>query len=184
MTRCVLTAFLACLMVGKASSEAARTGQGGVIFRYRIEQLDDGQWQAVKEDRTFKSKQEIRFRFMCNVAGTMYVLNGSEESNLAPIFAGSKTPGLRGHLGLGSRIEAGRVNLWPRPDEGSAIRFTGHKGKERFLFVFVPDDLDASREMLAIVPGAEGWDFEAKTTYTATAKAGEILFHYFVLKSK
>lgn len=168
--------------IGASGEEAPR--QAPVTLRYRIEQLDDNEWEAVKEDRTFKGKQEIRFRFLCNVAGTLYVLNGTEDANLAPIFAGTGTPGLRGHLGLGSHIEAGRVNLWPRPHEGSAIRFTGHKGRERFLFVFVPDDLNASRDMLAIVPGAEGWDFEAKTTYTATAKPGEILFHYFELKSK
>ena len=184
MMKWALGAVLASLLAGTVSAQQAGTAEPAVALRYRIEQLDDGQWEAVRGNQTFKAKEEIRFRFMCNVAGTLYVLNGTEGANLAPIFAGDRTPGLRGHLGLGSHIEAGRVTLWPRPDEGAAIRFTGHKGRERFLFVFVPDELDASREMLAIVPGAEGWDFEAKTTYTVTAKAGQILFHYFELKSR
>lgn len=179
----------AALFGAMAPAVPALHAQGGsespaeITFRYRIEMLDDGEWKAVKDNKTFKKKQEIRFRFMSNTAGTLYVLNGAEGDNLSPVFDGGSGHPVRQALGLGSHIEAGRVNLWPRPDQGSAIRFTGHKGRECFLFAFVPDQL-SSREMMAIVPGAEGWDFEAKTTYTATAKRGEILFHYFELKSK
>ena len=64
------------------------------------------------------------------------------------------------------------------------MRFTGAKGMERFLYIYVPDDLGGTRAMMAIVPGAENWNFEAKSTYMVTGDLGEILFSYFELKSK
>lgn len=158
-----------------------------IAVRYRVEQRDSrsGEWEPVKAGKSFKKNQQIRFRFMSNAAGTMYVLNGSENANLEPIFdeqAGTGSSAQR-HLGLGTRIAAHRVGLWPRPDQGSAIRFTGYSGKEQFLLVYVPD-MGGTRQVLASPPGAEDWDYEASTTYTAVADPGHALFHYFTMKSK
>ena len=145
-----------------------------VAVRYRVEQRDQntGEWEPVKMDKSFKKNQQIRFRFMSNVAGTLYVLNGSEGSNLKPIFdEGSRVSAgnrWRWFLGLGTRIDAHRVGFWPRPDQGSAIRFSGYSGKEQFLMVYVPDTVGRSREVLAVPPGAEDWDFEANTTSMIT----------------
>ena len=157
-----------------------------VAVRYRVEQRDkdSGTWEPVKAGKSFKKNQQIRFRFMSNVAGTLYVLNGSEGANLEPIFDESgQGRSAQKHLGLGTRIEAHRVGLWPRPDQGSAIRFTGYSGKEQFLLVYVPD-MGGTRQVLGTAPGAEDWDFEASTTHTALADPGDALFHYFTMKSK
>ena len=157
-----------------------------VALRYRIELMDKGDWKPVKEGKKFKKNKTIRFRFMSNTAGTLYVLNSSDEdSSLHPIFgAEQKGEGILSHFGLGTHIAANRVGVFPDPSKGGGLRFTGAKGKERFLYIFVPDELDATRDMMAIVPGAEDWDFDAKTTYMVTGKPSHILFSYFELKSK
>ena len=167
--------------------EAQDTGMPAdkVALRYRIEFMDKGDWEPVKDTKKFKRNQTIRFRFMGNTAGTLYVLNSSEENaSLNPIFAEGKGRGLRKYLGLGTHIDANQVGIFPDPEKGGGLRFTGVKGKERFLFVFVPDEMEGTRAMMAIVPGAENWNFEAKTTYMAIGEPGTILFHYFELKSK
>jgi len=175
------------LMLGQHyATKAQNTGmpQDKVALRYRIEYMDKGDWKPVKDTKKFKKNQTIRFRFMGNTTGTLYVLNSSAETaSLQPIFSEGKGGDLRRHLGLGTHIEANQVGIFPDPEKGGGLRFTGVKGQERFLFVFVPDDLSA-RAMMAIVPGAENWNFEAKTTYMATGDPGNILFHYFELKSK
>lgn len=157
-----------------------------VALRYRVEQRDKdtGEWEPVKAGKSFKKNQQIRFRFMSNVSGTLHVLNGSEGANLKPIFDDASGAGRWQFLGLGTRIDAHRVGLWPRPDQGSAIRFTGYSGKEQFLIVYVPDTLGGSREVMAVPPGAEDWDFEANTTFMITADPQDPLFHYFTMKSK
>ena len=156
-----------------------------VALRYRIEFMDKDNWKPIKDTKKFKRNQTIRFRFMGNTAGILYVLNSSEENaSLNPIFAEGKGRGLRKYLGLGTHIDANQVGIFPDPEKGGGLRFTGVKGMERFLFVFVPDEMEGTRAMMAIVPGAENWNFEAKTTYMATGEPGTILFHYFELKSK
>ena len=189
MTGSVLAALIAASAIWLCPSEihAQDTGmpEDKVALRYRIEFMDKGEWKPVKENKKFKKNQTIRFRYMSNTAGTLYVLNSSDEDfSLHPIFAEGQGKGLRRHLGLGTHIAANKVGISPDPSKGGGLRFTGAKGKERFLYIFVPDELDESRDMMAIVPGAEDWNFDAKTTYMMTGKPANILFSYFELKSK
>lgn len=157
-----------------------------IALRYRIEFLDKDQWKPVEKNKKFKRNHTIRIRFMSNEAGNLYVLNNSDEAvSLHPIFPQGAGEGLRPYLGMGTHIEANRAGVFPDPQQGGGgLRFTGVEGKERFLFVFVPDDLGGRREVMGIPAGAENWDFDAKTTYMATGELGYILFHYFELKSK
>ncbi len=181
----LLTLFV--IQVYSPMVQAQDTGmpQDKVALRYRIERLDKDKWKPIEEKKTFKRNQTVRFRFMGNISGTLYVLNSSgDKASLHPVFAEGEGNDLRRHLGMGTHIEANQVGLFPRPDKGGGLRFTGVKGKERFLFIYIPDVLDKQRAMMAIVPGAEGWDFDAKTTYMVTGEVGKILFHYFELKSK
>ena len=180
---------LACLLLIEIQSVLAQnTGlpEDRLALRYRIEKMDKkGRWKPEKATRTFKKKENVRFRFMANVSGTLYVLNSSDpQQSLRPVFDDAHGIGFARHLGLGTHIKANRVGLWPRQDEGSAIRFTGHKGRERFLFAFVPDQMDATRAVIGVPQGAEDWDFEDKRTYVATGRFGQILFHVVELKSK
>jgi hypothetical protein len=171
-----------------ASAYAQDTGMppGKVALRYRIEFLDRDKWKPVEDTRKFKKDQTIRFRFMSNRAGALYVLNSSDDfASLDAVFPQGTGEGLRRSLGMGSHIEANRVGLFPDPGQaGGGLRFTGVKGVERFLFAFVPDDVDTKREMMAITAGAEDWQFDARTTYMAVGEPGRILFHYFELRSK
>ena len=156
-----------------------------LAIRYRIEQRrGNGEWKPVKAGKSFKRNDQIRLRFMSNVAGELYVLNGTEGANLKPVFNGGSGGDIRRMLGLGTSIHAHKVGIWPRQDQGSAMRFTGYKGLERFLLIYIPDTRAATREMLAIPPGAEDWKYESSTTYTIEAEPGQILFHDFDLKSK
>jgi len=173
-------------LVAAPGAEAQEMGIPADLMglRFRVERLDDGVWKPVDIGKTFKKDNTIRFRFMANTAGTLYVLNTSHENGSPePVFEGSGA-GLRRYLGLGTHIDANQVGLFPDPAHGGGMRFTGTKGRERFLFAFVPDELDATRSMMAIVPGAEGWDFEHKTSHLVLAKPGQLLFHYFEMKSK
>lgn len=156
-----------------------------IILLYRIELMDKNRWKPVKDTKTFKRNQTIRFRFMCNTAGTLYVLNNSYRlASLEPVFSEGSGEGLQKYLGLGTYIDANQVGVFPDPYAGGGLRFTGTKGYERFLFIFVPDELEQTRAMAAIVAGAENWQFEAKTTNKAYGTPGKIVFHYFELKSK
>ena len=156
-----------------------------VIMRYRIERMDKNQWKPIKATKTFKKKQTIRFRFMVNCAGTLYVLNNSNKAaSLEPVFTEGSGEGLQKFLGLGTFIDANQVGVFPDPYSGGGLRFSGVKGFERFLFVFVPDEMEYTRAMAAIAAGAENWQFDAKTTNKAYGNPGKIMFHYFQLKSK
>ena len=156
-----------------------------VALRYRIERLDKDTWKAEKAGRKFKKNETIRFRFMSNTAGSLYVLNSSEDAfSLHPIFAEGTGTRLRAQLGLGTHIDANQVGVFPSPDKGGGMRFTGAKGKEKFLFVYVPDEMESTRAMMAIVPGAEGWHFDDDRTYMVTGELAKMLFSYFELKSK
>ncbi len=64
------------------------------------------------------------------------------------------------------------------------MRFTGVKGHEKFLFVYVPDEMESGRAMMAIVAGAEGWHFDDDRTYMVTGEPARMLFSYFELRSK
>lgn len=179
----VLLTAIAWMMGCSAPAMLTPLPDDKVALRYRIEQRTaEGEWVPVSAGKTFRRGEQVRFRFMSNTAGTLYVLNGS-SSSMRPIFPGRDAQ-MERYLGLGTRIPAHRVGLWPRPDEGSALRFTGHEGIERFLLAYVPDALGATREVLAIPPGAEDWDFTAETTRVTTGRLGEVLFHYFDVKSK
>jgi hypothetical protein len=170
------------------AAQAQDTGMpaGKVAVRYRTEFLDKDKWKPVEDNKKFKRDHTIRFRFMSNQAGTLYVLNTSDENaSLDPIFPQGSGEGLRRYLGTGSHIEANRVGLFPDPQQGGGgLRFTGVKGIERFLFVYVPDELDARRDVMGIPAGAEDWKFDDKTTCMAMGDPGRILFHYFELRSK
>jgi hypothetical protein len=184
----VLLFFLPCVVLLSgfpAQAQDAGLPKDKVALRYRIEILDGEKWKPVEGTKKFKMKQTIRFRFMSNVAGTLYVLNNSDEmASLEPVFSKGTGEGLRRFLGPGTHIEADHVGVFPDPTTGGGLRFTGIKGMERFLFVFIPDDVEGRREMMAIPTGAETWDFEAKTTYMTTGPPGQLLFHFFELKSK
>lgn len=176
--------YLCTLEIGAALAQTMGMPEDKVALRYRIEYQDKDKWKPVKDSKKFKKNHTIRFRFMSNTAGTLYVLNNSEENaSLLPIFAEGSGAGLRKHLGLGTQIEANQVGIFPRQDKGGGLRFTGVKGKERFLFIFVPDEM-GTRAVMAIVPGAENWNFDSKSTNMATGEPSKILFHYFELKSK
>ena len=178
---------VAVVVLLSSSGDSQDTGMptDRVALRYRIEFMDDGDWEPVKENKKFRRNQTIRFRFMGNTSGTLHVLNGSEEDeSLHPVFAAQGGRDLRRHFGLGTHVDANQVGIFPAPAQGGGMRFTGVKGVERFLFMFVPDELQESRAMMAIVPGAENWNFEAQSTYMVTGDPGEVLFHYFELRSR
>ena len=156
-----------------------------VIMHYRIELMDKNRWKPVKDTKRFKKKQTVRFRFMVNCAGTLYVLNNSTKGHsLEPVFPEGSDEGLKKHLGLGTFIDANQVGIFPDPYSGGGLRFTGVKGYERFIFVFVPDEMEYTRAMAAIAAGAENWQFDAKTTNKAYGNPGKVMFHYFELKSR
>lgn len=159
---------------------------GKAALLYRIEFLDGKEWKPVEDTKKFKKNHTIRIRFTCDEAGTLYVLNTSDEGeSLHPIFPQDRGEGLRRYLGTGTRIGENRVGVFPDPQQGDGgLRFTGVEGREKFLFVYMPDELDGQREMMAIPAGAESWDFGHKTSYRAIGDRGKILFHYFELKSK
>ena len=180
-----MTAFSAIGMGCATSIILTPLPKDKVAIRYRIEQRsNDGEWKPVRAGKSFKRNDQIRLRFMSNVAGQLYVLNGTEGANLKPVFNGGSGADIRRMLGLGAAIRAHKVGIWPRQDEGSAMRFSGYKGLERFLLIYIPDASASTREMLAIPPGAEDWKYEASTTYTIEGEPGQILFHDFDLQSK
>jgi hypothetical protein len=167
-----------------SDAQAPKASEGQTALTFRVERYDDNRWKPEKIDRTFKD-DTIRFRFLANVAGTLYVLNtGQEIGSPEPIYAGEGA-GLRRHLGLGTHIGANQIGFYPDPTKGGGLRFTRSENRrERFLFAFVPDDLSRTRALAAIAVGAEGWDFEEDETQTVLARPGNILFHYFELKSR
>lgn len=181
--------YILCLFAIVAFCQTSQAQQlnlpaGKVALRYRIEFLDGKEWKPVKADKGFKKNHTIRIRFTSDQTGTLYVLNtsGAEES-LHPIFAQGEGQSLERRLGMGTRIGANRVGVFPDPQQGGGgLRFTGVEGRERFLLVYIPDE--GQREMVAIPAGAEGWDFGHRTTYKVVGDRGTLLFHYFELKSK
>ena len=175
---------LLCLVVGVGAVSAAE--EESLVLRYRIELLEKGEWKPVKSNKTFKKGQEIRLRCLPNAAGSLYLLNASAPwTSPEPIFKEGTGVGLKRYLGLATPVGGNEVGLVPNPDTGGSLRFSGVKGYERFLLVFVPDHLvEGTRAMQAIPTGAEGWDFEAKTSYTVKGSPDFLLFHYFELKSK
>lgn len=167
--------------------QAQETGVAAakMMFLYRIELMAKNRWKPVKETKNFKKNQTIRFRFLSNVAGTLYVLNNSsEKASLKPVFIKGMGADLRRFFGMGTYIDAGEVGVFPDPNEGGGLRFRGKTGKERFLFIFVPKEIEYARAMMAIPAGAENWKFDAKSTYRVTGEQDKILFHFFELKSK
>lgn len=156
-----------------------------MLFLYRIELMAKNRWKPVKETKNFKKNQTIRFRFLSNVAGTLYVLNNSSpKASLKPVFTKGAGVDLRRYFGMGTYIDAGEVGVWPDPSEGGGLRFRGKTGMERFLFIFVPKELEYARAMMAVPAGAENWKFDAKSTYRIAGAQDKILFHFFELKSK
>ena len=135
--------------------------------------------------KKFRKDHTIRFRFLANIAGSLYVLNSSAVmGSPEPIFEGEES-GLRGRLGLRTHVGANQVGIYPDPAKGGGLRFTGSGGRdERFLLAFVPDELDATRAMAAIAVGAEGWIFGDEETHTVLGTPGHILFHPFQLRSR
>ena len=134
------------LLMIRAEAQDMGMPKDKLALRYRIEYLDKSDWKPVKKNKKFKKNNTIRFRFMSNITGTLYVLNSSAEGvSLQPIFAEGSGEGLRKHLGLGTHIEASTVGIFPDPDKGGGLRFTGIKGMEKFLFVYVPDELEGTR---------------------------------------
>lgn len=182
----ILSVFLTFILILAFLPKVQAQDVDRVIMRYRIERMDKNRWKPIKATKTFKKKQTIRFRFMVNCAGTLYVLNNSNAAaSLEPVFPEGSDEGLRKHLGLGTFIDANQVGVFPdQYSSGGGLRFTGVKGYERFLFVFIPDEMEYTRAMAAITAGAENWQFDAKTTNKAYGNPGKIMFHYFQLKSK
>lgn len=174
-----------CLLLGVGAAVAE---DDQILLRYRVELLDKGKWKPVETKKTFKKGQEVRIRCLSNTAGSVYLLNTSKPyRSPVPVFKQGTGVGLKRFLGLGTPIGANQVGLVPNPEGGGSLRFSGVKGYERFLMVFVPDHLgaaDGAREMMAIPAGAEGWDFEAKSSYAVEGPADYLLFHYFELRSK
>ena len=181
----LLTVFVLVLLL-PLTGRAVAAEDEGIVLRYRIELLEKGEWKPVKSNKTFKKGQEIRLRCLPNTAGSLYLLNASAPwTSPEPIFKEGTGVGLKRYLGLATPVEGNAVGLVPNPDTGGSLRFSGVKGYERFLLVFVPDHLvEGTRAMQAIPTGAEGWDFEAKTSYTVRGNPDFLLFHYFELKSK
>lgn len=171
---------------GCASAPQVPDLSGEVLaLRYRIEMLDDYAWRPVREDRAFRRGETIRFRFIGNAAGTLYLLNASQERGpYQPVFPGAGEADLPGYLGAGTRIAANQVGLLPDPSVGGGMRFGADHGRERFLFVFVPDGPRPTRALAAIPAGAEDWDFDDSTTYTVAAPAGGMLVSHFELESR
>lgn len=168
---------------GAAAQNTAMPEQG-LGLRYRIELMEEKGWRPVEATRSFGRNQTIRFRFMSNVAGTLYVLNTSDQAgSLHPAFSSGSGPDLRRFLGQGAHIGSDEVGVFPPPPKGGGLRFTGTKERERFLFAYVPDD-GGKREILAIPAGAENWMFDDGMTYMVTEGPDRILFHYFELKSR
>ena len=185
----VIYGVLALVLSGAVDGQNLGLPDDKVALRYRLEFMDKENWKPVKDNKKFKKNHTIRFRFMSNSAGTLYVMNTSlEDLSLQPIFTEGSGEGLRKHLGLGTHIEANKVGIFPDPSKGGGLRFTGLKGqdskKERFLFIYVPDNLEGTRGIMAIPPGAENWHFDDKATHVVTGDPGHILLHYFELKSK
>lgn len=174
------------MMYQKVEAKDTALPADKIALRYRIEFLDGKEWKPVEGTKKFKKNHTIRIRFTCDEAGTLYVLNTSDEGeSLHPIFPQDRGEGLRRYLGTGTRIGENRVGVFPDPQQGDGgLRFTGVEGREKFLFVYMPDELDGQREMMAIPAGAESWDFGHKTSHRAIGDRGKILFHYFELKSK
>jgi hypothetical protein len=182
--RVLMAIWMLGVMIQASLAQDTGLPQDKVALRYRIEYLDKDKWKPVEDSKKFKKNNTIRFRFMSNVAGALYVLNTSEErTSLQPVFAQGQGGDLRRSLGMGAHIEANHVGVFPTPEKGGGLRFTGVKGEERFLFVYVPDDL-GGRDVMATPAGAEGWHFEDKSTYMVTGDWGHMLFHYFELRSK
>ncbi|MFQ5722738.1 MAG: hypothetical protein ACE5GI_09635 [Candidatus Aminicenantales bacterium] len=155
------------------------------VLYYRIEMMKKHRWVPVKDTKKFKTDDTIRFRFTCNQEGALYVLSASHDKmSLEPVFSEGTGSGMEKHLGLATYIEAGKVGIFPDPDEGGGLRFTGNTLKERFLFIFVPYGLDFARGMAALAAGAEDWNFDDKNTTKVVGNKGEILFHYFELERK
>lgn len=181
----ILFLVLSLSLLPKAQADNTGMPADKMALRYRIEFLDDKEWKPVKDSKTFKRNHTIRFRFMSNVAGTLYVLNSSEgNTSLHPVFTEGKGAGLRRELGLGTHIGANEVGIFPNPEKGGGLRFTGVKGEEQFIFVFAPDESGDKRDLLAIPIGAENWNYDDKATEMVTGTMGEALFYYFELKSK
>lgn len=186
MRKTLLTLLTLGLFLQKVEAQNSGLPQDKVALRYRIEFLDGKQWKPVEDTKKFKKNHTIRFRFMSNQAGTFYVLNASDEfASLHPVFSQGTGKDMVRYLGLGSHVEANHVGVYPDPQQGEVgLRFTGVEGMERFLFVYVPDNLEGSRSVMGIPAGAENWEYDHKTTYLATGDLGQILFHYFELKSR
>ncbi len=184
--RTILLIAVLVMVFQPAQAQQSALPAGKTALLYRIEFLDGKEWKPVKGDRKFKKNHTIRIRFTGNEAGFLYVLNTSgKEESLHPIFPQGAGTGLERHLGMGTRIAANRVGLFPDPQQGGGgLRFTGVEGHERFLLVFVPEEGGAQREMLAIPAGAEGWDYEDKATQRIFGERGSVLFQYFDLKSR
>lgn len=184
----VVVSSLLCLLSGCAAAKVRNTSMPAdqMGLRYRIELIEEGKgsWEAIDRNRKIKRTEDVRFRFMSNMAGTLYVLNSSSpNASLQPVFGEGRGKGLRSYLGLGTHVGASEVGIFPDPSKGGGMRFTGGQGMEGFLMVFVPDHL-GERGVMAVPAGAEGWNFEAKTTYMAIGKSNLILFHYLEMKSK
>lgn len=185
VTKMVFLAALGLLLQGAEAQENGLPADK-LALRYRIERLDGKVWKPVEDTRKFKKNHTIRFRFLSNQAGTLYVLNASDEfASLHPVFPQGAGADLLSHLGTGTHIGANRVGLFPDPQQGEAgLRFTGVEGMERFLFTFVPDALAETRSVMGIPAGAEQWEYDHKTSYLAIGDQDQILFHYFELKSR
>ncbi|MCC7261844.1 MAG: hypothetical protein IT369_04890 [Candidatus Latescibacteria bacterium] len=174
------------MLLNAASAQENGLPADKLALRYRIEFLDGKDWKPVGASKKFKRDHTIRFRFIGNQAGTLYLLNASEEfASLHPVFPQGVGTDLVRQLGLGTHIAANRVGLFPDPQQGEGgLRFTGVEGVERFLLVFVPDPPNEARSLMGIALGSEGWHFDDHTTYLATGTLGQTLFHYFELKSR
>ena len=126
----VIYGVLALVLSGAVDGQNLGLPDDKVALRYRIEFMDKENWKPVKDNKKFKKNHTIRFRFMSNSAGTLYVMNTSlEDLSLQPIFTEGSGEGLRKHLGLGTHIEANKVGIFPDPSKGGGLHKPRNNGE-------------------------------------------------------
>jgi len=92
-----------------------------------LEKEDHGKVAVVEPGHVFESGDRLRFRFMPNFDGTLFVMDRGTSGSYTLLFPKEET-------GTNDRIEAGQAYLLPATDKGW-FRITGPAGHDVVYFV-------------------------------------------------
>jgi hypothetical protein len=138
-----IAAFATMAAATAAAGQTKSLAQGPNRIEIAIERQESGNWRAVDPGLVFDTGDRVRFRFLTNFDGYLYVMNQATSGNYETLFPREDT-------GEQNRIEAGKEYVLPATQ--GRFRITGPPGYDVLYWVVTPLALGAQPKYRPLPP--------------------------------